>query len=124
MPRNEIPLLVALLIVGSPCLVFAETPGEIPKPWTYEGSMKLQEQQRQQDQQFQPQGQPVPGSGRAAWGAGSAAAAEAVRRNWRKRPPLPPERNPLLGRWNPLGAAVGGKSGDQVKDAASALLGR
>ncbi|MEP6998158.1 MAG: hypothetical protein ABI900_10930, partial [Betaproteobacteria bacterium] len=34
----------------------AETPGEIPKPWTYEGSMKLQEQQRQQDQQGQ-QGQ-------------------------------------------------------------------
>jgi len=122
-PATRIRLLVALLTVSSPCLVFAETPGEIPKPWTYEGSMKLQEQQRQQDQQFQQQGQPTPGGGRSASGAGSAAAAEEVRRNWQKRPPLPPERNPLLGKWNPQGTATGGKSGDQLKDAASALVG-
>src|SRR5205823_5691577 len=34
-------------------------------------------------------------------GAGGAAAAkaEAARRNWQKQPPLPPERNPLLGKW-------------------------
>ena len=46
-------VLSALAFTCGPTLGLAETPGEIPKPWTYEGSMKLQEQQRQQDQQFQ-----------------------------------------------------------------------
>jgi hypothetical protein len=82
--------------------VGAETPGEIPKPWTYEGSMKLQEQQRQQDQQFQQQQQQSPQGGRMAPGGGggaAAAAADAARASWQKKPPLPPERNPLLGSW-------------------------
>lgn len=38
----------------------------------------------------------VPGGGA---GGAAAAAAEAARRNWQKQPPLPPERNPLLGKW-------------------------
>jgi len=83
---------------------FGETPGEIPKPWTYEGSMKLQEQERQRDQQFQqPQAQP-PGvartapNGNAGGAAAASAAADAARRQWLKQPPLPPERNPLIGK--------------------------
>jgi hypothetical protein len=37
--------------------------------------------------------------------AANMAQGEAVRRTWQQRPPLPPERNPLLGRWESLGAA-------------------
>jgi len=36
--------------------------------------------------------------------AGDMAQAEAVRRTWQQRPPLPPEKNPLLGRWESLGS--------------------
>ena len=57
----------------------AETPGEIPKPWTYEGSMKLQEQQRQQDQQFQQPQQSPQGAPRMAPGGGGGGAAAALR---------------------------------------------
>jgi hypothetical protein len=76
---------------------FSETPGEIPKPWTYQGSMKLQEQQRQ-DPQFQ-QRPGTPQNGRSAGGGVGAEAAEAARRSWQQKPPLPSDRNPLLGRW-------------------------
>lgn len=96
------------LVLSSLVLTFwsgaavTETPGEIPKPWTYDGSMKLQEQQRQQDQQFQQQ-QPAPQGGRrmapGGGGGAAAAAAEAARASWQKKPPLPPEHNPLLGKW-------------------------
>jgi hypothetical protein len=90
----------ALAFACTPGLVLAETPGEIAKPWTYEGSMKLQEQQRQQDQQSQPQ-QPSPqgGSRMAPGGGAGAAAADAARAKWQKQPPLPADRNPLLGKW-------------------------
>jgi hypothetical protein len=100
----QVSLVVSAFILASgswPAL--AETPGEIPKPWTYEGSKKLQEQQQQQNQQFQQQQQtPSPqGGSRMApsGGAPGAAAADAARRNWLKQPPLPPGRNPLLGKW-------------------------
>src|SRR3984893_16165208 len=92
-------MLAAFVIACGPSVAFAETPGEIPKPWTYEGSMKLQEQQREQDRQFQEQPQsPQRGGSMAPGGAGSAAA-DAARNTWQKRPPLPPDRNPLLGKW-------------------------
>ena len=61
-------VLSALAFACGPTLGVAETPGEIPKPWTYEGSMKLQEQQRQQDQQFQHPQQSPQGSPRMAPG--------------------------------------------------------
>ncbi len=87
----------ALALACGPSL--AETPGEIPKPWTYEGSMKLQEQQRQPDQQFQQQ-PPQAGTRTPSGGGGAgAAAADAARAKWQKQPPLPADRNPLLGRW-------------------------
>jgi len=84
---------------------YAETPGQIPQPWTYEGSKKLQEQERQRDQQYQ-QSSPSSQGGSAmvprGGGADSAQAAamDAARKKWLGQPPLPPERNPLLGaRW-------------------------
>ena len=78
-------------------LVRAETPGEIPKPWTYEGSKRLQEQQQQNQQ---PQQQAPAQSGTRPMSPGNApgaAALEAARRTWMARPALPPDRNPLLG---------------------------
>jgi hypothetical protein len=94
-------VLTATVFVLDPIpLALAETPGEIPKPWTYEGSMKLQEQQSQGTQV--PQQDAPQGAGRAASGGGAApgaAAADAARRRWLSAPPLPPEKNPLLGKW-------------------------
>jgi hypothetical protein len=46
-------VVTASVLVSIPGIVCAETPGEIPKPWTYEGSKKLQEQEQQQFQQQQ-----------------------------------------------------------------------
>jgi hypothetical protein len=93
-------VLSAIAFACGPSQSLAETPGEIPKPWTYEGSMKLQEQQRQQDQQTQQQQPSQSGSRMApAGGAPGAAAADAARAKWQKQPPLPVDRNPLLGKW-------------------------
>jgi hypothetical protein len=98
---------LVVLFAWAPRASFSETPGEIPKPWTYEGSMKLQEQQRQQDQQPQQAPQTRQNAGNAAPGGAGAAAVEAARRSWQQKPPLPPDRNPLLGRWRrpPTGQA-------------------
>ncbi len=58
--------------------------------------------------------------------AGDMAQAEAVRRSWQQRPPLAPEKNPLLGRWESLGSgqrkAVAGVS-PEMAQLANALLG-
>lgn len=52
--------------------------------------------------------------------------AEAVRRTWQQRPPLSPEKNPLLGRWDSLGAgqrqAAPGVS-PEMAQLANALIG-
>jgi hypothetical protein len=72
--------LAAVVFVCVPRAAVSETPGEIPKPWTYEGSMKLQEQQRQQDPQFQQRPQTRQGGGIAASGGAGAAVAEVARR--------------------------------------------
>ena len=101
-------VLCAALSAAGLRTALAQTPGEIPKPWTYEGSMKLQQQEQERQQLQQQQGrqsgqqpQTYPGGFNAPAGGGDAGAAlEAARRNWLKRPALPPDRNPLLGvRW-------------------------
>ncbi len=59
--------------------------------------------------------------------AGDMAQAEAVRRTWQQRPPLAPEKNPLLGRWESLGAGQrkGGAPGlsPEMAQLANALVG-
>ena len=62
----QVSLALSVFILASgPCP--AETPGQIPQPWTYEGSKKLQEQQPQQDQPiFQPPGTSPQGGARMA----------------------------------------------------------
>lgn len=96
------PLLFASVVASVPWLAAAETPGQIPQPWTYEGSKKLQEQEQQRDQQFRQQQSPQGGSAMVPGGGGggnsaAAAAWDAARRKWEKQPPLPPDRNPLIG---------------------------
>jgi hypothetical protein len=58
--------------------------------------------------------------------AGDMAQAEQVRRSWQQRPPLAPEKNPLLGRWESLGSgqrkAAPGVS-PEMAQLANALLG-
>jgi hypothetical protein len=95
----------------------AETPGEIPKPWTYEGSMKLQQQEQQRQQPSTLPGQSAPARPGGTYGSSGgdsavAAAYENARRSWLQRPALPADRNPLLGtRWvRP--ASTQGKPGD------------
>src|SRR5260370_37537009 len=114
--QASVTLSVFVFACG-PLSASAEPPGEIPKPLTYEGSMKLQEQPRQPDQPiFQQQPQYPQGGGRAASGSGGAAAAETGFRSWQERPLLPPERNPVLWKWNPHGAAPKGPSGAAGRD--------
>src|SRR5438105_6198179 len=97
----QVSLALSVFILASrPYPAVAETPGQIPQPWTYEGSKTLQEQPRQQDQPiFQPPGTSPQGGARTAPDAAASAAADAARRKWQSRAPLPPDRNPLLGRW-------------------------
>lgn len=95
--------LCAALCATAPRVVVAQNPGEIPKPWTYEGSKRLQQQeqdqqrQQQQGQQSGPQSPAYSGGQNAAGGGAAGAALEAARRDWLKRPALPADRNPLLG---------------------------
>ena len=80
------------------------TPGAIPNPGTYQGSMEIQRQQDQQAQQFRDQQnqqfqQNLPHQQQyAAPGAG--ASGPDLRAIWGKRPLVPPNQNPLFGRWN------------------------
>jgi hypothetical protein len=109
--------LATALAAGAPLAVRAETPGEIPKPWTYEGSMKLQQQEQQRQQPSTAPGQAAPAMRGGAYGSSSgdaavAAAYENARRSWLKRPALLADRNPLLGsRWM-RPASTQGKPGD------------
>src|SRR5215468_1377717 len=94
-------LLSASVAACAPWFAAAETPGQIPQPWTYEGSKKLQEQERQRDQQYQQQQSPQGGSTMAPGGGGGGGAAgaamDAARKKWLGQPPLPADRNPLIG---------------------------
>ncbi len=79
--------------------------------------------QQQQDQQWNDTVRQQ--QGRAA---ADAAQGQAVLRSWQQRPPLAPEKNPLLGRWQSLGSsgarpAAPGVSPEMAKLAASLLGG-
>ncbi len=112
----------------------AATPGEIPKPGTYEGSMELQrrydqqqqqnrDQQQQQQQQRDQQWNDTVRQQQAQQGA-AAAQGRAVLQTWQKRPPLAPEHNPLLGRWNSQGSGAGRPAaGGDMAALAQSLIG-
>jgi hypothetical protein len=80
------------------------TPGAIPNPGTYQGSMALQQQEQQQYQQQEQQNQQMqqrldrnyqqyaPQGGMGGGGPPPV--------NWFAKPALAPDKNPLLGRWH------------------------
>jgi hypothetical protein len=81
---------------------------------------QMQQQQQQQDQQWNQSVQQSQARQNAA-----AAQGRQVLQTWQKRPPLAPERNPLLGRWNSQGnggAKAAPANGDMAALAA-ALVG-
>ncbi|HEY3697149.1 hypothetical protein [Phenylobacterium sp.] len=128
-------MLVALALAAGPVAAQDEnptTPGAIPDPGSYQGSMALQQeqqgyqQQEQQNQQVQQRldqnyRQYAPSGGVRAAGAGRAGP-PAV--DWWKRPALPPARNPLLGRWKQVASAqqTGGSFGALMLPGAASLV--
>jgi hypothetical protein len=70
------------------------TPGAIPNPGSYQGSLALQQQEQQQTQQRLNQTY----SPYAPSGGGAGRRGPPPPNLWDK-PPLPPAKNPLLGRW-------------------------
>lgn len=78
-----------------------------------------QAQQQQQDQLYQDAARQ-----QQARQQGDVAQGQAVLRTWQQRPPLAPDRNPLLGRWTSQGS--GGRptgSGNDIAALANALVG-
>jgi hypothetical protein len=113
------------------------TPGAIPDPSTYQGSMELQRQEQQESEQQQQQNQQMlqrlndnykqyAPNGSAPRGAATGGSPPV---DWWSKPPLAPANNPLLGRWKQVAAKP--ISGQQlagaaplpgVADAAASLL--
>jgi hypothetical protein len=120
MPRVDIAVLCLAATLGFAAAAGAQTPGQIPDPSSYAGSMALQQQERERAQQVQQQNDAMlqrldqtyaryaPG-GAAAGGGGPPPI------NWRARPPLPAAKNPLLGRWRQVAAR--GVTGSQIGSA-------
>ena len=111
--------LTALALIDSVC---AQTPGQMQYEQQQREYWRQQEQQRQEQQRQQQlmdenarrgQGSSnanAPSSGGTGGGGGGygggaggggadAAAWDAARAKWLKQPPLPPDKNPLLGKW-------------------------
>jgi len=81
------------------------TPGAIPNPGTYQGSVEIQRQQDQQaqqsrDQQNQQFQQNMQQQQQRDAAARNDTARPDLRVIWERYPLVPPSQNPLLGRWN------------------------
>ena len=100
--------LLALGLASARAQEQGETPGAIANPGSYQGSMQLQREEQQRDQQIQQQNDAMqrrlddnyrayaPGRGGGGGGARPV--------DWYAKPALPPDRNPLLGRWRQTGS--------------------
>ena len=114
------------------------TPGAIPDPSTYQGSMELQRQEQQQSAQQEQQNQQMLQRLNANYqqyapagsaGSGRAAAGGSPPVDWWSKPPLAAANNPLLGRWKQVAAKpitgqqlAGAAPLGGVGDAAASLL--
>ncbi|HEX6705592.1 MAG TPA: hypothetical protein VF169_12590 [Albitalea sp.] len=78
-------------------------PGALRQEAEQQRAQQQRDQQRQSQQQADQQYNDTLRQQQSR-AAGDMAQAEAVRRTWQQRPPLAPEKNPLLGRWESLGA--------------------
>jgi hypothetical protein len=110
-----------------------QTPGQIPNPGTYKGSTELQRQYDQQQQQQRDQQQQGQQQRDQQWDStvrqqqaqqnAAVAQGQDVLRTWQKRPPLAPDHNPLLGRWNSQGTAGRQAGGGDMAALAQSLIG-
>ena len=101
-------------------------PGALRQEAEQQRSRDMQQQQQQSQQQADQQWNDTVRQQQSRANA-DMAQAEAVRRSWAQKPPLAPDHNPLLGRWNSLG--VGQRNGNaaglspEMAQLANALLG-
>jgi hypothetical protein len=77
-------------------------PGALRQEAEQQRAQQQRDQQRQSQQQADQQYNDTLRQQQSR-AAGDMAQGEAVRRTWQQRPPLAPENNPLLGRWESLG---------------------
>src|SRR5690349_3188793 len=80
------------------------TPGAIPNPGSYQGSLALQQQEQQQYQAQAQQNEAMQQRLNSTYSAYAPGRGGGARRgppppNLWDKPPLPPAKNPLLGRW-------------------------
>jgi hypothetical protein len=117
---------------GAPCALAQGRPPTTEELGRDPGALRqLEEQKRaselreQQGRQQQQQDQLYEDAARQqqARQQGDVAQGQAVLRSWQKRPPLAPEHNPLLGRWNSLGSGGRAAAGNDITALANALLG-
>jgi len=139
MIRSAIRIASFTALASAVCISHAQTPAQMEYDRQQREYWRQQEQQRQEQQRQQQimqenarrqqeessrvnagqsQGAGSQGSGSTSGGGaargGSQSGADALsaaRATWEKRPPLPPERNPLLGRWT-RPASAASKSSD------------
>ena len=101
-------------------------PGALRQEAEQQRAQQQRDQQRQSQQQADQQYNDTLRQQQSR-AAGDMAQAEAVRRTWQQRPPLAPEKNPLLGRWESLGSGQrkGGAVGlsPEMAQLANALIG-
>ena len=101
-------------------------PGALRQEAEQQRAQQQRDQQRQSQQQADQQYNDTLRQQQSR-AAGDMAQAEAVRRTWQQRPPLVPEKNPLLGRWESLGAGQrkGGAPGlsPEMAKLANSLIG-
>jgi hypothetical protein len=106
--------LLALFVLATLGAARAQEQGEVPgalaNPGSYQGSMQLQREEQQRDMQMQQQNDAMqrrlddnyrayaPGRGTGGGGGGPRGV------GWFAKPALPPDRNPLLGRWRQTGS--------------------
>jgi len=84
-------------------------PGALRQEAEQQRSREIDQQQRSSQQQADQQWNDTLRQQQSR-AAGDMAQAEAVRRTWAQRPALAPDRNPLLGRWESLGAQRAGNA--------------
>jgi hypothetical protein len=100
-------------------------PGALRQEAERQQAQEREQQQRSDQQQRDQQWDDTVRQQRSR-AAGDAAQGRAVLRTWQQRPPLAPEKNPLLGRWESLGVGQGPKAAGippEMAKLAAALLG-
>jgi hypothetical protein len=117
---NLCRLIALLALTGFASLAFAQAKNcayyscseDETKKWEQESREQSYEQQRQRDEEFERQSAPERAE-RARQQAENDAALKALRAKLLASPALPPDRNPLLGRWR-LAPGIAPRGGDDL----------